>query len=108
MKDYEIYVHAGMDGRLTTPIYIGIEKIEKLGLYEVYGKKWWVIEVGMIKPKPTCEHKWTCSLAEEYAYCISCGINKREHKPQPKPEQIYPLGTTGNYTDQMGNVYKKC
>ena len=48
-QDIEIFVSADMQGKLTTPIYIGITEITHLGLYEFYGKRWWITETGRLK-----------------------------------------------------------
>lgn len=50
-ESYDIKVMADEHGKLTTPIYIGIEKIEYLGIYEVYGKKWWVVKADDKEPE---------------------------------------------------------
>lgn len=90
-----IYVSADMQGNLTTPIYIGTEEITKLGLYEIDGIKWWILEKGLI-PKPaepeytkycTCKNynKPYRNKTDGILRCIYC------HKPLAPQKEIEEL-----------------
>ena len=42
--DPTITVITDEEGNLTTPIYLGTDKITKIGIYEAYGKRWWIVK----------------------------------------------------------------
>ena len=42
-QTFDIQVLANEEGTLISPIYIGIQKITQLGVYKIYGVRWWVI-----------------------------------------------------------------
>ena len=106
-QDIEIFVSADMQGKLTTPIYIGITEITHLGLYEFYGKRWWITETGRLKSLQ--DNKEPMPIG---GICLNCGREvcickcpKEENKAEPQSycEYEYPQKLCGRW-----NVCKKC
>jgi hypothetical protein len=48
-------------------------------------------------------HEWSERVDQALSQIVEAVSSEEVHR-QP---EIYPMGTTGNFTDRMGNIYEK-
>lgn len=92
-NDYDIKVLVDKENNLIQPIYIGAQKITHLGLYKVYGERWWVVKADEPMPTPEKEQCECRTLRDVLSHgCTHCSECGKPIKPTPlEPIQIEKL-----------------